>query len=229
MKEREIAELFALEGEIESVIPYGEGHINDTFLVSIKNSDNKYILQKLNTKIFSNYRGLMDNILQVTQYLRDIVEKEKGDALRECMTLVPTKKGEFYYVENNSCWRTYIFVSDTVVYQIIDSPAVFENTGEAFGKFIARLDGFDARSLCEVIPNFHNTCDRYLKFLASVKADKVSRVKTAEKEIEFVNQRKDMISAIVDALDSNEIPLRVTHNDTKINNVLIDKNTKEAI
>ena len=229
MKEREIAELFALEGEIESVIPYGEGHINDTFLVSIKNSDNKYILQKLNTKIFSNYRGLMDNILQVTQYLRDIVEKEKGDALRECMTLVPTKKGEFYYVENNSCWRTYIFVSDTVVYQIIDSPAVFENTGEAFGKFIARLDGFDARSLCEVIPNFHNTCDRYLKFLASVKADKASRVKTAEKEIEFVNQRKDMISAIVDALDSNEIPLRVTHNDTKINNVLIDKNTKEAI
>ncbi len=229
MKEREIAELFALEGEIESVIPYGEGHINDTFLVSIKNSDNKYILQKLNTKIFSNYRGLMDNILQVTQYLRDIVEKEKGDALRECMTLVPTKKGEFYYVENNSCWRTYIFVSDTVVYQIIDPPAVFENTGEAFGKFIARLDGFDARSLCEVIPNFHNTCDRYLKFLASVKADKASRVKTAEKEIEFVNQRKDMISAIVDALDSNEIPLRVTHNDTKINNVLIDKNTKEAI
>lgn len=229
MKEREIAELFALEGEIESVIPYGEGHINDTFLVSIKNNDNKYILQKLNTKIFSNYRGLMDNILQVTQYLRDIVEKEKGDALRECMTLVPTKKGEFYYVENNSCWRTYIFVSDTVVYQIIDSPAVFENTGEAFGKFIARLDGFDARSLCEVIPNFHNTCDRYLKFLASVKADKASRVKTAEKEIEFVNQRKDMISAIVDALDSNEIPLRVTHNDTKINNVLIDKNTKEAI
>lgn len=229
MKEREIARLFDFQGEIEDIIPYGEGHINDTFLVSIKDSEKKYILQRLNTKIFKNYRGLMDNVLKVTNYLREIVEKEHGDALRECMTLVPTKNGEYYYVDATDCWRAYIFVSDTVVYQIIDSPAVFENTGEAFGKFIARLDGFDARSLCEVIPDFHNTCDRYLKFVASAQADKAARVKTAEKEISFVNERKDMLSAIVDALDSGEIPLRVTHNDTKINNVLIDKNTNKAI
>ncbi|MDE7216202.1 MAG: aminoglycoside phosphotransferase family protein [Clostridia bacterium] len=229
MKEREIAELFDFKGEVKSVTPYGEGHINDTFLVSLNDSDNKYILQRLNTKVFKNYRGLMDNILQVTNYLRDIVENENGDALRECMTLVPTKKGEHYYVDGSDCWRAYVFVSDTVVYQIIDSPAVFENTGEAFGKFIARLDGFDARALCEVIPNFHNTCDRYLKFIASVKADKAERVKNAEKEIEFVNARKNMLSAIVDALDNGEIPLRVTHNDTKINNVLIDKDTNKAI
>ena len=171
----------------------------------------------------------MDNILKVTDYLRPIVKQENGDVNRECMTLIPTKNGDIYYVDNHDCWRAYLFVRDTVVYQIIDSPAVFENTGEAFGKFIARLDGFDATTLCEVIPNFHNTLDRYNKFLNAVKVDKVARVKSAQKEIDFVNNRKNIVSAIVDALDNGEIPLRVTHNDTKINNVLIDKFTGKAI
>ncbi|MDE7078989.1 MAG: aminoglycoside phosphotransferase family protein [Clostridia bacterium] len=229
MNVNKIAKLFDFQGEIDTIAPYGEGHINDTFLVTVKGCEKQYILQRLNTKIFSNFRGLMDNILQVTNYLRAIVEKENKDVSRECMTLIPTKNGDIFFVDGADCWRAYLFVKDTIVYQIIDSPAVFENTGEAFGKFIARLDGFDASALCEVIPNFHNTCDRYGKFLSALKADKVNRASSAKKEIAFVNDRKHMLSAIVDALEKGEIPLRVTHNDTKINNVLIDKFTGKAI
>lgn len=229
MNVNKIAELFDFQGEIDTIKPYGEGHINDTFLISMKNCEQKYILQRLNTKIFTNFHGVMDNILKVTKYLRSIVESENKDVLRECMTLIPTKSGDNYFVDKTDCWRAYLFIKDTTVYQIIDSPAVFENTGEAFGKFIARLDGFDASALCEVIPNFHNTLDRYNKFLASLKADKVQRSASALKEIEFVDKHKNMLSSIVNALEKGEIPLRVTHNDTKINNVLIDKFSGEAV
>ena len=146
------------------------------------------------------------------------------------MTLVPTIDGKIFHKDgDDDCWRAYTFVDDTEVYQVISSPIIFQNTGEAFGKFIARLDGFDASTLTEVIPNFHNTVDRYNKFLTSLELDKVQRAKTAEPEIAFVKARKDEVSAIVDALNNGEIPLRVTHNDTKINNILIDKATGKAI
>ena len=128
-----IAKMFDFDGEIESINPYGEGHINDTFLIGIKNCEKKYILQRLNTKIFTNFSGLMNNILKVTEYLRAIVKSESKDPSRECLTLIPTKSGEPYYVNGSDCWRAYLFIKDTVVYQVIDSPAVFENTGEAFG------------------------------------------------------------------------------------------------
>ena len=172
----------------------------------------------------------MNNIQKVTAVLQDIVKSQGGDVDRECMRLVPTLDGNTYYVNgNNDCWRVYVFVKDTIVYQVIDSPDVFENTGEAFGKFIARLDGFDAGTLCEVIPNFHNTVDRYNKFLMAVEQDKSKRAQYVQDEINFVKKRADKLSLIVDALNSHQIPLRVTHNDTKINNVLIDKATGKAI
>lgn len=226
----DIAKKFKLSGEVDSITPYGEGHINDTFLVTIKNSSTQYILQRLNTKVFSNYRGLMDNIQKVTTVLRDIINSQGGDVDRECMQLIPTiDEKSYYYVSGNDCWRVYLFVKDTIVYQVIDFPDVFENTGEAFGKFIARLDGFDANTLCEVIPNFHNTADRYNKFLTAIEQNKSNRAHLVKDEIDFVKQRANKLSLIVDALDTNQIPLRVTHNDTKINNVLIDKASGKAI
>ncbi|MDE6188851.1 MAG: aminoglycoside phosphotransferase family protein [Clostridia bacterium] len=225
----EITQFFNFGGKAVSATPHGNGHINDTYLITLEKSDNKFILQRLNTKVFKNYVGLMDNILKVTSSLREIIVNEGGDAKRECMTLVPTLDGKTYYMDGEDCWRAYIFVENTEVYQVISSPTIFQNTGEAFGKFIARLDGFDASTLVEVIPNFHNTVDRYRKFSASLEADKMKRAKNAEQEIAFVKAHKDMLSAIVDALDKKQIPLRVTHNDTKINNVLIDKASGKAI
>lgn len=225
----DIAKKFQIVGDVQSIVPYGEGHINDTYLVTLKNSPIQYILQRLNTKIFANYKGLMDNIQKVTAVMQNIVRLQGGDVDRECMQLVPTLDGKYYIVDGDDCWRMSLFVNNTVVYQVIDSPTVFENTGEAFGKFIAILDGFDASSLCEVIPNFHNSVDRYNKFLTSIEQNKSKRAHLVEKEIDFVKQRADRLSLIVDALTKGQIPLRVTHNDTKINNVLIDKDTGKAI
>lgn len=228
MNTTEIAQLFDFKGNILSIAPYGDGHINDTFLVTT-DGDTSYILQRLNTKIFHNYVGLMDNIQKVSKFLANIIEKEGGDVSRECLTLVHTKDGKPYEVIGEDCWRAYIFVADTTVYQLIDTPEIFENTGEAFGKFIARLDGFDASTLCEVIPDFHNTVDRYEKFLTAVEQNKSGRRDTVKEEIEFVKKRKEFMSKIVNALNNREIPLRVTHNDTKLNNVLIDKSSGKAI
>ncbi len=224
----QIAKLFKFEGNVLSATPYGDGHINDTFLVET-DTGASYILQRLNTKIFHNYAGLMKNIREVSAYLYNIVKKEGGDVLRECLTLIHTVDDKPYTVIGEDCWRAYLFVGNTSVYQLIDSPEIFENTGEAFGKFIARLDGFDASTLCEVIPNFHNTVDRYEKFLQAVENNKSGRRDNVLKEIEFVKARKDFMHIIVDALAKGEIPLRVTHNDTKLNNVLIDKSTGKAI
>lgn len=228
MTTQQIAQLFAFNGNVLSVTPYGDGHINDTFLVKT-DGENSYILQRLNTQIFHNYKGLMDNIQKVSAYLAEIVKKEGGDVERECLTLIPMRDNKPYTVIGEDCWRAYVFVKDTTVYQLIDSPEIFENTGEAFGKFIARLDGFDASTLCEVIPNFHNTTDRYLKFLKAVEENKSGRRDNVLKEIEFVQKRKDFMNIIVDAIAKGEVPLRVTHNDTKLNNVLIDKATGKAI
>ena len=229
MIKRDIIKKFQINGEVESIVPYGEGHINDTYLVTLKNCPTQYILQKLNTKIFQNYDGLMNNIQKVTSVMQNIVLSQGGDVNRECMRLIPTLDNKAYYVSDNGCWRVTLFVKDTVVYQVIDSPAVFENAGEAFGKFIARLDGFDASGLCEVIPNFHNSVDRYNKFLTAIEQNKSNRACLVQEEIDFVKKRADKLSLIVDALAKGEIPLRVTHNDTKINNVLIDKDTGKAI
>ena len=229
MTKYDIAKKFQIVGEVESIVPHGEGHINDTFLVTLKDCPTQYILQKLNTKIFPNYQGLMNNIQSVTQAMQAIVLSQGGDVDRECMRLIPTLDDKSYYVNDNDCWRMSLFVKDTVVYQVIDSPTIFENTGEAFGRFIARLDGFDASSLCEVIPNFHNSVDRYDKFLTAIEQNKSNRAHLVKEEIKFVKQRAGALSLIVDALAKGEIPLRVTHNDTKINNALIDKNTGKAI
>lgn len=110
-----IAELFDFKGEIIDIAAYGEGHINDTFRVTIKDSDDMYILQRLNTNVFKNFRGLMDNVLKVTKAFGKIVEKEGGDVTRECMNLVFTKDAQPYYVDGDACWRAYIFIKDTVV------------------------------------------------------------------------------------------------------------------
>lgn len=232
MENQEIIQQFTFVGTPTSCQPYGEGHINHTFLVTCDNDGVpiRYILQKLNTKIFPNFKGLMRNIESVTAYLRDIIRRQNGDYLRECMTIIPTRDGKTYYSQHdNECWRAYLYIENTVAYQIADNAEIFGDSGRAFGRFIARLDGFDAEQLCEVIPDFHNTEDRYHKFIAALEADKAGRKSSCQSEIDFIVERKSYCSKIVNALKNKEIPLRVTHNDTKLNNVLIDDQTGKAI
>lgn len=231
MNALEVIQKFAFVGKVESCERYGSGHINETFLVVCKKcrKQSRYILQKLNTKIFPNFSGVMNNIVLVTEYIKSQIRALGGDCSRECMTVVYTLDGQSFWSDGNICWRAYEFVEDTIALQIADSPEIFGDSGRAFGKFIAQLDGFDATQLCEPIVNFHNTVDRYNKFIKAVEDNFSGRADAVKDEIDWVKSRQGLSSLIVDKLNNKEIPLRVTHNDTKLNNVLIDKNSGKAI
>ena len=226
----EILKNFQVEGEVETIVPFGEGHINSTYRVTMKNSDTEYILQILNTSIFKNYEGVINNIRLVTSYLKDIIIANGGNPDRETMTLIPAKDGKYYYMaENNECYRLYTFISNSMCYQSADTPERLASSGEAFGKFMQDLDGFDAMQLADILPNFHNTPVRYQNLVNAIKKDSVGRVKTVQKEIEFYQNRVEFYSKITNLLDNGDIPTRVTHNDTKLNNVLFDCDTGKAL
>ncbi len=226
------AAMFDFGGEVTSVVPYGNGHINDTYAVtcSLAGGSVRFILQRLNPVVFPDRAGLMRNMIAVTGFLRKAVIHDGGDPERECLRLIPLKDGSPYLTdESGDVWRATQFIENTDAYLVAESPEMFASAGEAFGKFMARLGGFDASSLFEVIPRFHDTPDRYARFLASLERNAAGRMDEAKDEIAFVRERGEGCSVITDALERGEVPVRVTHNDTKLNNVLIDTATKEAV
>ncbi len=214
---KEAAKLFAIEGEVLSVEPYGEGHINRTFLVVT--TKKRYILQQMNTKIFPDSDGLMKNICGVTEHLR-----ARGI---ETLEVIPTVDGKPYY-KGEQCFRTYAFIENTVTYQTVTDEKVFRNSGKAFGEFQNYLAQFDASVLTEAIPNFHDTPKRFKNFLAALEKDEFGRAKECQAEIDFLLKNKDTYAQVVEGLADGSIPLRVTHNDTKLNNILMDDKTNEA-
>ena len=227
---KELLKNFVVDGEVEDIVPFGEGHINSTYKVTIKDSDTEYVLQKLNTEIFKNYEGVIDNIRLVTSYLKDIIVANGGDPNRETMTLIPTKSGKYYHMTaNNECYRLYILIPNSICYQSAETPEQFASSGEAFGKFMRDLDMFDVEKLADILPNFHNTEVRYENFANAIKSDKVNRLKDVQTEVDFFNSRKKFYSTITSMLESGDIPTRVTHNDTKLNNILFDANTDKAL
>ena len=232
MEFEQAKEEFAFTGEYVEGGPYGDGHINDTFALvyNVGGSRRRYILQRMNKHVFPDIPMLMHNIGIVTEYLAEQIKKRGGDPLRETLTLVRTHDGKSFYASpDGEFWRAFVFIENTIVYQLAESADVFEDTGRAFGVFIAGLDGFDASRLGEVIPKFHNTEDRYGKFEAAVAADKKGRAASVADEIAFVRARKNYCDKVTSRLADGSIPLRVTHNDTKLNNILVDADTKKAI
>lgn len=224
-----ILEQFCLEGEIANIYPYGEGHINSTYKVDMKDGKS-YVLQKINTSIFKDYVGVINNILLVTDYLRGIIRRNGGEVDRETMTLLPTIDGKYYYVdENGDCYRVYLFIEGSKCYQTATSKELLASSGKAFGKFMADLDGFDATKLADILPHFHETPVRYENFEKAVKADVKGRLSRVENEVGFYRARKDFYYTITDLLSQKKIPTRVTHNDTKLNNILFDEKTDEAL
>lgn len=231
-KIKSIANEFDFCGSLKSAEPYGDGHINDTFaLVYEKDGrEKRYILQRMNKSVFPDIVTLMGNVAAVTEFLRKRIDERGGDSERETLTLVRTKDGGSYYTDpDGECWRAFLFIENTIAYQTVESEEVFEDTGRAFGVFIAGLADFDASALGEVIEKFHDTRDRYAKFVAALDADRAGRASSAAEEIAFVRERKHYCGKVVDMLEKGEIPLRVTHNDTKLNNILVDADTKKAI
>lgn len=226
-----IASHFSFPGEYVASEHFGCGHINDTFAVTYKASGGslkRYILQRINTSIFDPDK-LMHNIVLVTDYLHKLIAERGGDPYRETLTIIPTCDGAYYYRDSEgNCFRAYIFIEDTIAYEAIESHEVFENTGLAFGLFQKDLADFPADSLYEIIPDFHNTAKRLNALKAAVKEDKAGRADSVREDIEFALSREADCSKVVDMLEEGRLPLRVTHNDTKLNNILIDRNTGKA-
>ena len=197
--------------------PYGNGHINETYLVTT--GENRFILQRVNGYVFPKPEDVMDNIERVTAFLKAQIEREGGDPARETLTLVKTHRGEcFTYDREGGLWRMYLFVEDTVSYDLPDTPALFELSGEAFGKFQRQMGGFPADSLHETIHDFHNTPARYRQLEDAIARNEAGRLDGVTAEIEFCRQYEREVHALLDAMEAGEIPLRVTHNDTKLNN-----------
>ncbi len=210
-----------------NISPYGDGHINDTFFAD---STPKYILQRINTSIFKNPDELMENIESVTKHLRAKVIENGGNPKRETLTVIRTTDDKPYYIaENGNCYRVYYFITDTVSLNLPENPKQFENSAKAFGKFQNMLADFDASSLHETIENFHHTPKRIEALKAALEGDAAGRRAEVEDIYNAYMQFEDEAKKIQQGLDDGSIPLRVTHNDTKLNNVLFDKDSGEGI
>ena len=187
-------------------------------------------MQKINTEVFKNPDLLMQNIVNITNYYRQCLMNDNEDINRGTLTIIKTKDdNNFFKTANNEYYRMYNYIENTLSYDTIDNDELSYNVGKAFGKFVKVLNNYPIEKLYETIPNFHNSVVRLETFKNDIKKDSCNRVKDVLPEISFILNRSDTLSIIVDLLNSGEIPYRVTHNDTKVNNVLMDVNTNEGI
>ena len=228
----EVLNAYEFPATLMGAVRYGQGHINDTFCVICQPQEGdaiRYILQGLSLAAFPHPDELMENFVGITSYLREKIIANGGDPLRETLSLVKTKDGKDYYTDSNGkAWRLTPFIENTDCFQSA-TPELFEASARAFGRFQYMLQGYPAETLHEAIVNFHNTEDRFAKFEAALAADKLGRAKDIADEIKFVMDRKADCSVALQALRDGKLPLRVTHNDTKLNNILIDRDTHEGI
>ena len=220
-------------GAVVGTARFGKGHINDTFCVYTQDEEGdcvRYILQRMSAAAFHRPDQLMQNIVGVTDYLRAVIEKNGGDAARETMTVLRTKTGGTFFTDSaGGAWRVYPFVEGTRCLQAAETPELFYASAKAFGKFQRMLKDYPAATLFETIEKFHDTEDRLAKFEAALAADALGRAKDCAPEIAFVKAHAADCGVALAALRAGRLPLRVTHNDTKLNNVLIDRATGEGI
>jgi Ser/Thr protein kinase RdoA (MazF antagonist) len=222
-----ITSQFALTGTVLSVLPYGSGHINDTYKVETAEAGyHNYILQRINHKIFKNVPGLMDNIDRVTKHIRIKLEHTPGaDPDRQVLTLIPTLDHKSFYQDpDGNFWRVYIFIEDNRSYDIVDTPEKAFEGGRMFGKFQSMIADLPGGPLFETIPNFHNIDMRLETLKQTIEKNPVGRASLVSQEVEFVMQRAAEMGTILHLGQAGKIPQRITHNDTKFNNVLLDKN-----
>ena len=226
-KIKEAIEAFNLEGECTSYGLYGSGHINDTFLLQC---GKKYILQRMNKEIFTRPDELMENVVNVTSYLRKNIIENGGDPERETLNVVPTKDGKSYFTDSQGeCWRVYEFIDGAKTYDLVETPEDFYESAVSFGNFQRLLADFPAETLHETITGFHDTAARFEVFKKAVEADICGRAKDVQAEINFVLNHEPLAHVLGDMLKNKELPLRVTHNDTKLNNIMIDDETHKGI
>ena len=225
---------FGFGPQCSYVRPFGEGHINETYAVYMPGPDGKevplYVLQRININVFKNPDQVMDNIFGVTEYLRNIIRQEGGDLDRETLSYIKTKDGESYFEDDNGQpWRCLHYVPNSVCYQQVERPEQFYQSALSFGHFLKQLGEYPAESLYETIPQFHDTRKRFRDFVEAERKDVKNRARVCRSEIDFVLAREKDCGTLMEQLEDGVLPLRVTHNDTKLNNILFDKDTEEGL
>lgn len=216
------------------VRPFGEGHINETYAVYMPEQDGqdvpRYVLQRINTNVFKNPDQVMDNIFGVTEYLRNVIRQDGGDLDRETLSYIKTKDGESYFEDDNGQpWRCLHYVPNSVCYQQVERPEQFYQSALSFGHFLKQLGDYPAESLYETIPQFHDTVKRFRDFDDAQRKDVRNRARYCRPEIDFVLKRENDCGVLMKQLGEGLLPLRVTHNDTKLNNILFDADTGKGL
>lgn len=230
---RDICKFFDIEGKFLSCIELTTGNINSTYRASyLKNGEiREYIVQQINTAVFKNPDKVMENIVNVTEYVRNNIEKQHLSTRKLVLRVFLAKETKKPYIVDDMgrYWRVYRFIENSTTYDTIDDMNIICKAGQAFGRFQNCLDGYNASKLYVTIPDFHNTVKRYQDFKLAIKNDKAGRVESLSQQIQDLLGFEEMATKIQKMLDAGELPLRVTHNDTKCNNVSFDKNTGEAL
>jgi hypothetical protein len=230
---KEIANHFHFDGQFVGISSYGDGHINDTYAASFRNPEgslHRYLLQRINHNVFKNPMALMQNIERVTQHLQRKIVAAGGDPTRETLTLIPTTEGGFLYqTTEGEYWRAFLFIENAQTFNNpINSKHIY-SAARTLGTFQKNLADFPAETLHETIPDFHHTQKRFETFIQAVELDSHNRASLVKDEIHFVQSRAGDTSILTNLLVRGELPLRITHNDTKLNNVLIDDKSGEGI
>ena len=225
---------FGFGNQCSYVRPFGAGHINETYAVYMPAENGEdvlsYVVQRVNTYVFKNPKEVMENIFGVTEYLRAAIRKAGGDPDRETLSYIKTRSGENYFEDSEGQpWRCYNFIPDSVCYQAVEKPEQFYQSGKSFGRFLKQLGDYPAQTLNETIPHFHDTPSRLAELKRAVKRDMKNRARTCSWEIRFAMERADQCGVLMDQLHQGSLPLRVTHNDTKLNNILFDEKTGEGL
>jgi thiamine kinase-like enzyme len=226
---KDIFELFVADGTFLNGEPYGSGHIHDTFRIETAEKDkDDYILQRLNNRVFKNIPELQQNIERVTVHLKNKLRTKPGsDIKRECLSLIPSRDGKSWIVDNEgNYWRMYIFISNHHSYNLVDSEDKAYEGGKAIGRFQAMLSDMPGGPLFETIPWFHNIGKRLQTFNLKISENPAGRVKSVTGEIDQIHKRAEEMKIILKLGNEGKIPLRITHNDTKFNNILLDENDK---
>lgn len=231
-KHPDMASAFACAGTYQCEEPYGSGHINDTYRVHYAHKDGpkRYIRQRMNQQVFRDIPTLMENIGQVIRHQRKkLGASDVEDLDRRVLTLIPTVDGMDYYQDKQGdFWRTYLFVDDAVGIDVVQSELQAFEAARTFGEFQSQLTDLPVQ-LHETIPNFHHTRSRFDAFMLAVEADEFNRAASVKAEIHFAESRESQVDILLRRIASGEIPERVTHNDTKLNNVLMDRVTGKGL
>ncbi len=215
---------FRWEGAPVTCVRYGNGHINETYLVET-DAPHAYILQKINRKVFPDAKALMENIIAVTSYLR----RQDPDP-RRVLTLIGTADGgQCFFTPEGECWRAFEYVTDSLCLELPEDENDLKQAGAAFGQFQNALADFPAHTLHEIIRRMHDTPDRYRQLKEAIRNDKAGRLAACSAEADWYLKHEDEAGALMDLKNSGDLPLHVTHNDTKLNNVLLDRKTRKAL